>query len=230
MKALVILPTYNEKENIQSILSAILSIHDEIDILVVDDNSPDGTGDIVDSMISDFPRIRVIHRPEKLGLGTAYIEGFKHAIKKQYNYTFEMDADFSHDPKELPNFLKEIENADLVIGSRYIPKGKIVGWGPIRYVISMGGNLFARFVLKLPIKDCTSGFRCYKTSILKQLDLTQITSEGYGFQVEILYHCYKKGFKITEIPITFTDRVVGKSKMSKKIVFEAFKQVLKLRP
>ncbi|GMT50111.1 MAG: dolichyl-phosphate beta-D-mannosyltransferase [bacterium] len=228
MKALVILPTYNEKENIENIIQAI-SNHQSLDILVVDDHSPDGTGEIVDRLVQQHQRLQVIHRSGKLGLGTAYIEGFKYALQKDYDCVFEMDADFSHNPQDLHRLLEEINRYDLVIGSRYIPGGSIVGWGPIRYIISMGGNVLARWILKLPIQDCTAGFRCYKTQILKELPLDEISSEGYGFQVEILFHCHLKGFSIKEIPITFTDRQVGQSKMNKKIIVEAFKRLIQLR-
>lgn len=229
MKALVILPTYNEKENIEQIVLAILAAHNSVDILIMDDNSPDGTGEIADRLAEKESRLQVHHRPGKMGLGTAYITGFKMAIAEGYDYIFEMDADFSHDPLMIPGFLQMMSEFDLVIGSRYIPGGRIEGWGPIRYGISMGGNIFARCVLKLPIKDSTSGYRCYKASVLKGLNLDEISSEGYGFQVEILFRTLKAGFKVGELAITFADRELGKSKMSKSIAIEAFKRVLSLR-
>lgn len=229
MKSLIVMPTFNEKENIQKIIPTILSLYEDVHILIVDDNSPDGTGQIVESMAIDLPRIKIMHRAGKMGLGTAYIAGFKYAIEHGYDFVFEMDADFSHDPKDLKHFFDNMENYDLILGSRYIPDGKIVGWGPVRYFISVGGNIFTRVVLGVSIKDCTSGFRVYKTAKLKELDFDKITTEGYGFQVEILYYAYKKGFKIKEVPITFIDRQVGNSKMSKKIVFEALKRVIELR-
>ncbi len=229
MKILIIIPTYNEKDNIENILKEIIDAHPKPDILVIDDNSPDGTGQIADDMSNKYNRIKVVHRTGKMGLGTAYIEGFKKAMSENYDYVFEMDADFSHDPKDIPRFIKAIKNNDLVIGSRYVPKGRIVGWGLIRYAISMGGNILARLILKLPIKDCTTGFRCYRITALKQINLDNISSEGYGFQVELVFLFYINKLKIHEIPITFIDRQIGKSKMSKNIIIEAFIKLIQLR-
>jgi len=229
LKALVILPTYNEKENIEIVVNEILSAHKDLDILIIDDNSPDGTGEIADGIAQKESRVKVHHRPGKLGYGKAYLTGFKMTLSEGYDYYFQMDSDLSHDPKEIPAILEKMSRHDMVIGSRYVPGGKIVGWGPIRYIISMGGNLFARTMLRLPVKDCTSGYRCYKAKVLKELKLEEVKAEGYGFQVEILYRVLRGGFNVGEHPIIFADRELGKSKMSKSIAIEAFKRVLSLR-
>ena len=229
MKTLIILPTYNEAENLPLILKEILSYAPASDILIVDDNSPDGTGELADEMSKGDPRIHVLHRAGKLGLGTAYIIGFQYAIAHEYDAAFEMDADFSHDPRYLPDFLEKIEHADLVIGSRYIAGGGTPNWSLVRRLISGCGNIFARFVLNLPVHDCTAGFRCYRRIVLENIGLDHVQSQGYGFQVEMAYRAYKLGFKIVETPIIFMDRRIGKSKMSRTIVFEAFTYVLRAR-
>jgi dolichol-phosphate mannosyltransferase len=229
MKTLIIIPTYNEIENLGPLLKEIFSFAPETDILIVDDNSPDGTGQLADKMHEENPRIHVMHRSGKLGLGTAYIAGFKYAIEHEYDAAFEMDADFSHDPKYLPDFLKAIENADLVIGSRYISGGATPNWSPLRRFISGGGNIYARFMLGIPIQDCTAGYRCYRREVLENLGLDTVQTQGYGFQVEMTYRTMKQGFKIVETPIVFMDRRVGKSKMSRTIFFEAFLYVLRTR-
>ena len=229
MKAIAILPTYNEKENIETVVTEILSAHPQIDILIIDDNSPDGTGEIANRIAEKESRVRVHHRPGKLGYGKAYLTGFKMTLDEGYDFYFQMDSDLSHDPREIPAILEKMKDHDMVIGSRYVPGGRIEGWGPIRYIISMGGNLFARTMLKLPVKDCTSGYRCYKAKVLKELRLDEVKAEGYGFQVEILYRVLKGGFDVGEHPIVFADRELGKSKMSKSIAIEAFKRVLSLR-
>ncbi|QBD78631.1 polyprenol monophosphomannose synthase [Ktedonosporobacter rubrisoli] len=229
MKTLIIIPTYNEAENLSPLIEATFSYAPETDILVIDDNSPDGTGKLADQMHNENPQIHVLHRSGKLGLGTAYIAGFKYAIEHGYDAAFEMDADFSHDPRYLPDFLKAIQQADLVIGSRYIPGGATPNWSIARRFISGCGNIFARFTLNIPIKDCTSGFRCYRREVLESIDLDTIQSQGYAFQVELVYRVLKQGFKIVETPIIFMDRRVGKSKMSRKIFFEAFVYVLRTR-
>lgn len=229
MRTLIIIPTYNELENLPPLLKEIFSYAPETDILIVDDNSPDGTGALADTMSAENPHIHVLHRAGKLGLGTAYIAGFKYAIANGYEAAFEMDADFSHDPRYLPDFLAKIEQADLVIGSRYIPGGSTPNWSASRRMISGCGNIFARFVLGMPIHDCTAGFRCYRRTVLESLGLDTIESQGYGFQVEMAYRVQKYGFKIVETPIVFMDRRVGKSKMSRKIVLEAFTYVLRAR-
>jgi dolichol-phosphate mannosyltransferase len=229
MKTIIIIPTYNEIENLRPLLEATFSYVPEIDILIVDDNSPDGTGELADQIHEQDPRVHVLHRSGKLGLGTAYIAGFKYAIAHEYDAAFEMDADFSHDPRYLPDFLKAIENADLVIGSRYVPGGKTPNWTILRRIISGGGNIFARFMLGIPVHDCTAGFRCYRRNVLENIDLDSIHSQGYAFQVELAYRVMHKGFKIVETPIIFMDRRVGKSKMSSTIFVEGFTYVLKTR-
>lgn len=229
MKTLIIIPTYNEYENLQPLLRSIFSYAPNADILIVDDNSPDGTGELADQLHKDDSRIQVIHRTGKLGLGTAYVTGFKYAISHGYDAAFEMDADFSHDPQYLPNFLQAIENADLVIGSRYIPGGATPNWSLTRRLISGCGNIFARFMLGIPVHDCTAGYRCYRREVLESIDLDSIQSQGYAFQVELAYRVMKRGFVIVETPIVFLDRRVGKSKMSRQIVAEAFLYVLRTR-
>ncbi len=229
MKTLIIIPTYNEIDNLRPLVEEIFSYAPETDLLVVDDNSPDGTGELADKIHIENPRVNVLHRPGKQGLGTAYIAGFKYAIEHNYDAAFEMDADFSHDPRYLPDFLKAIENADLVIGSRYIPGGDTPNWSFLRRLISGGGNIFARFMLGIPVHDCTAGYRCYRRQVLESIDLDTIQSQGYAFQVELAYRVMKQGFKIVETPIVFMDRRVGKSKMSRKIVIEGFTYVLEAR-
>ncbi len=229
MKTLIIIPTYNEAGNLCPLLKEIFVRAPESDILIVDDNSTDGTGELANQIHTENPQVNVIHRPGKLGLGTAYLAGFKYAIAHNYDAAFEMDADFSHDPRYLPDFLKAIEHADLVIGSRYVPGGGTPDWSPVRRLISSGGYILARFLLGIPVHDCTAGFRCYRCEVLRSIDLDTIQSRGYGFQVELVYRVMKQGFKIVETPIIFVDRRVGKSKMSHKIVIEAFTYVLRTR-
>jgi dolichol-phosphate mannosyltransferase len=229
MKTLIIIPTYNERDNLSPLLKEIFSYAPETDILIVDDNSPDGTGELADEIHQQNAQVNVLHRPGKQGLGTAYIAGFKYAIDHGYDAAFEMDADFSHDPRYLPDFLKAIENADLVVGSRYIPGGDTPNWSLLRRFISGGGNIFARFMLGIPVHDCTAGYRCYRREVLEDIDLDAIQSQGYAFQIELAYRIMKHGFKIVETPIVFMDRRVGKSKMSRKIVIEGFTYVLKAR-
>lgn len=229
MKTLIIIPTYNELENLPPLLTEIFSYVPETDVLIVDDNSPDGTGKLADEIGKENLQVHVLHRPGKLGLGTAYIAGFKYAVEHDYDAAFEMDADFSHDPRYLPAFLTAIEHADLVIGSRYVPGGGTPNWSLVRRFISSGGNIFARFMLGIPVYDCTAGFRCYRTTVLRSIDLDSIQSQGYAFQVELAYQVMLQSFKMVETPIIFVDRRVGKSKMSRKIVIEAFIYVLRTR-
>jgi dolichol-phosphate mannosyltransferase len=229
MKTLLIIPTYNEVENLPPLLNEILKYAPETDILIVDDNSPDGTGELADKISEENASVHVLHRVGKLGLGTAYIAGFKYAIAHDYDAAFEMDADFSHDPRYLPDFLRAIEDADLVIGSRYIRGGGTPSWSLIRRFISGGGNIFARFMLGIPVHDCTAGYRCYRRQVLETIDLDTIQSQGYAFQIEMVYRTRKHGFKIVETPIIFKDRRVGKSKMSRKIVIEGFTYVIRTR-
>src|SRR5579885_622378 len=229
MKTLLIIPTYNEVENLPPLLKEIFEYAPETDILIVDDNSPDGTGELADKISAENARVHVMHRAGKLGLGTAYIAGFKYAVAHGYDAAFEMDADFSHDPCYLPDFLRAIKGADLVIGSRYVAGGGTPNWSPVRRFISGGGNIFARFMLGIPVHDCTAGYRCYRRQVLESIDLDTIQSQGYAFQIEMAYRTWKQDFKIAETPIIFKDRRVGKSKMSRKIVIEGFLYVLRTR-
>lgn len=228
-RALVIVPTYNERENIVRLISAILEQTPHLDVLVVDDNSPDGTGQLADAMAASSSRVTVLHRAGKLGLGTAYIAGFRHALAGSYDYAIEMDADFSHRPDDLPRLLSMAQEADLVIGSRNVPGGRAVDWSLLRTIISKGGSLYARLLLRLPIRDCTSGFKCFRSTVLAALDLTEVRSNGYAFQVELNHLVHRAGFRIAEIPIIFEDRRIGSSKMSGAIVLEAAAMVWRLR-
>lgn len=230
MRALVVVPTYNEKENIAGIISAVTGLADDIEILVVDDNSPDGTGGIAARIAASDPRVHVIHRQEKLGLGSAYIAGFKWALANtDARYVFEMDADFSHDPAAITEFLEAIRDNDLVIGSRYLHGITVVNWPLRRLILSYGANVYTRIVTGLPLKDSTGGFKCFRREVLQQLPLDSIRSDGYSFQIEMNFLCWKKKFRIREIPIIFTDRRVGISKMSRRIVREAAWMVWRLR-
>jgi len=229
-RALVIIPTYNERENITRIIGAILEQDDRLEILVVDDGSPDGTGEIVDNIMQHETRLHIIKRPRKMGLGTAYIAGFSYALQNCYDFVFEMDADFSHDPAHLPQFLSAIENADLVLGSRY-RNGKVtvVNWPINRLLLSYFANVYARVVTGLPLWDATGGFKCFRRKVLEAIDLTHVRSNGYAFQIEMSFRAWRKHFKIVEIPIVFVDRTEGQSKMSKSIVREAIWMVWRLR-
>ena len=229
MTTLIILPTYNERENLPLIVAAIFDAQPEVDILVVDDGSPDGTGELADGLAESDDRVHVMHREGKLGLGTAYIAGFKWALARDYEYIFEMDADFSHQPKYLGDFLKAAKSADLVLGARYIKGGGTEGWTKSREFISRGGNLYARLVLWLPFHDLTGGFKCFTRRVLEPIDLDAVKSAGYAFQIELTYRAVKAGFTIAEVPIIFPDRTRGESKMSGDIVREAMVNVLKLR-
>jgi dolichol-phosphate mannosyltransferase len=229
MKCLVILPTYNEQENLPNIVPAILSQGAHFDVLVVDDNSPDGTGRLADEMARSDRRVTVLHRDGKLGLGTAYVAGFKHSLARGYDFVFEMDADFSHDPADLSRLLEAAQQADVVIGSRWVPGGGAPNWSWPRVLISRGGSVYSRLILGLPIADLTSGFKCFRREVLASLNLDAIGSNGYAFQVEVNYLCSRRGYRIAEVPIVFVDRRVGKSKMSGAIVVEAMLMVLKYR-
>lgn len=230
MKSLIVIPTYNERENIAELIAHVLRIVPATDLLIVDDSSPDGTGDLVEEIAARDPRVHVKHRSGKLGLGTAYVLGFHHAIDHGYDLVFEMDADYSHDPEYLPDFFEKVSNqADLVIGSRYIQGGGTPDWSALRKFVSGGGNMFARLVLGIPTHDCTSGYRCYRTDKLRTLDLDQIRAQGYAFQVEMAYVFWKRKYQVREVPIIFMDRRVGKSKMSRKIFIEGFLWVLRTR-
>ncbi len=229
MNALVIIPTYNEIENLPRIVPAVLSQDDRLAVLIVDDNSPDGTGRLADEMAQENPRIFVLHRPGKAGLGKAYLAGFKWALERDYDRIFEMDADFSHDPKFLPEFLRVTDEADLVLGSRYISGVNVINWPMGRLLLSYFANVYARIVTGLPVRDSTGGFKCFRREVLEAIDLDSVGSNGYAFQIEMSFRVWKKGFSIREIPIIFTDREHGQSKMSKRIVREAVWMVPKLR-
>ena len=228
--ALVIVPTYNEKDNVGPITAAILAADARVDILVVDDNSPDGTGDLADALAKAEPRIQVLHRQKKEGLGRAYLHAFRWALEHGYQFIIEMDADFSHDPRYLGQILTLAEtDADLVLGSRYTPGGGTKNWGPGRRLISRGGSLYARTILGVSVQDLTGGFKCFRRAVLESIDLGAVQSTGYAFQIELTYRALKKGFRVREFPIVFEDRRVGQSKMSRRIFVEALTMVWKLR-
>lgn len=229
MKAIVIIPTYNEIHNIQKLLLDLLNMYPTLDILVVDDNSPDGTAQYVEEVGAKEPRVKIIKRERKMGLGTAYVAGFKYALSNGYEAAIEMDADYSHDPKELQRFLEKIKEYDLIIGSRYIHGVRVINWPIRRLLLSYFANLYTRIITGMPVKDGTGGFKCFRRIVLESIDLNAIHSNGYSFQIEMNYKAWKKGFRLLEVPITFTDRVQGTSKMSKKIVREAIVMVWKLR-
>jgi dolichol-phosphate mannosyltransferase len=228
-RALVVMPTYNERVNLPQIVPQILQQDPRLEVLVVDDNSPDGTGQFADAMAVADPRVHVLHRPEKAGLGKAYLAGFRWALDRGYDFIFEMDADFSHDPKFLPDFLRAVQDADLVIGSRYRHGVNVINWPISRLLLSVGANEYARRVTGLPLSDSTGGFKCFRRRVLEAIDLSQVRSNGYSFQIEMSYRAWKKGFRLVEIPIIFTDRVEGQSKMNKRIVREAIWMVWWLR-
>ena len=229
-RALVIVPTYNERENIARLIAAVLEKDSRLEMLIVDDGSPDGTGDIVESIGGQDPRVHLLRRPRKLGLGTAYIAGFKWSLEHEYDYTFEMDADFSHDPGHLPEFLRGIETADLVLGSRYRDgRISVVNWPINRLLLSYFANVYARIVTGLPLWDATGGYKVYRKAVLQSIDLDDVRSNGYAFQIEMSFRAWRKNFRIVEIPIVFVDRTEGTSKMSKAIVREAIWMVWRLR-
>ncbi len=221
MKALVIVPTFNEADNVGELIPRILEQDPGIETLVVDDNSGDGTGKIVDEMIKNEPRLHVLHRPRKMGLGSAYVAGFRFALERDYDFIFEMDADFSHDPDSIPAFLEAIQEADLVVGSRYLNGVTVVNWPLSRLILSYCANLYTRLITWMPLKDATGGFKCFRRTTLEQIDLAKVTSDGYGFQIEMNFKVWRKGLRVVEIPIIFEDRRVGISKMNNKIVWEA---------
>ena len=229
-RALVIVPTYNERENLPIIVPIVLEQDPRLEVLVIDDGSPDGTGELADALADADPRVHVIHRAGKQGLGTAYRMGFGWAIEKGFDYVFEMDADGSHDPKHLPIFLREIHNADLVIGCRYFDhRVTVVNWPMKRLLLSYFANIYARVITGLPLWDATGGFKCYRRAVLEAVPLGRIQSNGYSFQIEMSFHAWRQGFRLKEIPITFTDRDLGESKMSRAIVYEAIWVVWRLR-
>jgi dolichol-phosphate mannosyltransferase len=229
MKTLIITPTYNEAENLPRLLDEVFAIVPDVHILVVDDSSPDGTGDIARERASTDERVHVLSREGKLGLGTAYIAGFKWALERDYTHIFEMDADLSHQPKYLPDFLEKAKDHDLVLGSRALKGGGTEGWSAGRKFLSRGGTLYTKAILWLPYSDLTGGFKCFHRDVLAKLDLDTVRSEGYAFQIELTWRAHKCGFKIGEVPIIFPDRTAGESKMSKKIFREAVFMVWRLR-
>jgi dolichol-phosphate mannosyltransferase len=229
-RALVVIPTYNEAANLPNIVPQVLAQDPRLEVLVVDDNSPDGTGSLADGLAQADPRVHVLHREGKLGLGTAYLAGFRWAIEKRYDYAFEMDADFSHDPVHLKDFLKAIATADVVLGSRYLGgRVTVVNWPMGRLLLSYLANIYARWITGLRIWDLTGGFKCFRRHVLESLDLSQVRSNGYAFQVEMSVRAWRKGFNLVEIPIVFVDRMEGHSKMSNAIVREAVWMVPRLR-
>jgi len=228
-RILVVIPTYNESENIPRLIPQILDQHDGIEILVVDDSSPDGTGTLVRAMGEKDARIHLLVRSAKLGLGTAYVAGFRFALQGSYDFVFEMDADFSHSPREIPAFLRAAEEADLVVGSRYTNGVRVLNWPMQRLLLSWTANVWTRVWTGLPLNDATGGFKCYRIDVLRGINLDKIRSNGYAFQIEMSYMAWRKGFRLREIPIVFLDRNAGKSKMSKNIVYEAFFMLWKLR-
>ena len=229
-QALIVTPTYNELDNLEALVTGVFEVLPEVDILVVDDGSPDGTGELADEIAARDTRVEVMHRTGKLGLGTAYLAGFAWGLERGYEYIFEMDADLSHDPRCLPSFLEALGGgADLVIGSRNVPGGDVEGWGPFRNLLSKGGSLYSRTILGLDIRDLTSGYKAFRRTVLESINLDEVRSEGYSFQIELTYRTVLKGFRVAEVPIVFVDRRVGQSKMSGNIFLEAVLMVPRLR-
>lgn len=227
-RALIVIPTYNEAENLPPLVHEIMAVPAAFDVLIVDDNSPDGTGQIAEDLAQSCPAMHVLHRPGKQGLGTAYIAGFRWALQRDYQYILEMDCDFSHHPRYLPHFLEHMEHADLVIGSRYVSGGGTANWGLLRQLLSASGNFIARAVLGLGTHDCTGGFRCYRRDLIESIPWEEIQVHGYGFQIGAAYYAERRGGQIVEFPILFEDRQAGQSKMTTAIVFEALVFVLRL--
>ncbi len=228
-RGLVIMPTYNEAENIDRIIPVVLSQSAELEVLVIDDNSPDGTGDIVEQMTLTDQRVHLIRRPAKLGLGTAYVAGFRYALEHDYDYCFEMDSDFSHPPEKIPEMIGLLKDYDLVIGSRYAAGVSVVNWPMKRLLLSYFACTYARIVTGCPVRDLTAGFKAYRCDFLRRIDLNKLREDGYGFQIEVVFLIWRKGGRIREVPIVFTERRVGVSKMSKRIIRRAFFLVLRLR-
>ena len=230
MRTVICLPTYNERENLEPMVRALGGLGLEgLEVLVIDDASPDGTGEIADRLSAELPWVHVLHREQKEGLGPAYLAGFRRALELGADFVFELDCDFSHDPADVPRLAKAAESADLVLGSRYVPGGGTRNWGLLRRFISRGGSLYAQALLQLGIRDLTGGFKCYRRIVLETIDLDAISSLGYAFQIETTYRALRAGFRVVEVPITFADREVGGSKMSNAIVLEAVWKVPLLR-
>ena len=227
-KALVIVPTYNERDNLPPLIERLMKLPVPVEVLVVDDNSPDGTGKLADEIAAKNPQVKVLHRQEKNGLGRAYIAGFKWALERDYEFIFEMDGDFSHNPDDVPSFLKAAQDADLVIGSRYRDGIRVINWPLKRLMLSMGAGKYVRLITGMPISDPTGGYKCFRRKTLMALDLDAIRSNGYSFQIEMSHKIWRQGLRIAEVPIVFTDRFVGTSKMSRKIVYEALFMVWRL--
>ncbi len=228
-QSLIVIPTYNEADNLPKLVPKILKLGDNFSVLIVDDNSPDGTAEVVRKLQQDHERVHLIVREKKMGLGTAYVAGFKYALQHGYDFVFEMDADFSHDPDEIPNLLWKAQECDLVIGSRYATGVNVVNWPLRRLMLSLAANWYTRTITGLPVRDTTSGFKCYRRKVLESLNLDAIHSNGYAFQIETNFLAWKKGFRVCEVPIVFVDRRSGVSKMSKGIVYEAAFMVWKLK-
>ena len=230
MRTLIVIPTYNEITNIKTLVERLFGQGNEsIELLFVDDNSPDGTADLIKELMEKEKRIHLLERPGKLGLGTAYVQGFKYAIKEQYDYIFEMDADLSHNPDDVPRILNEMKYYDLVIGSRYVTGVNVINWPLSRLILSVGANWYTRIITGLPLHDCTAGFKCFRREVLEMIDLDKIRSDGYSFQIELHYKTWKQNFRIKELPIIFTDRLSGSSKMSRKVMVEAAGMVWRLK-
>lgn len=228
-RVLVVIPTYNESENIPRLLPAVLGQDPSVEVLVVDDNSPDGTARLVREMMKTEQRIHLLERPGKMGLGTAYVAGFRFAIERRYDCVMEMDADFSHDPRDIPRFLEKVKECDLVLGSRYTNGVRVLNWPMQRLLLSYSANVYTRIMTGLPLHDATGGFKCFRRPVLEAIDLDRIKSNGYAFQIEMSYKVWKKGFRLAEMPIVFHDRRSGVSKMSRRIVYEAVFMLLTLR-
>jgi dolichol-phosphate mannosyltransferase len=230
MRTLIVVPTFNEAETLVSFVEAVLGRLSDADLLVVDDASPDGTGELADELAMRLPRVFALHRPRKLGLGTAYVAGFRWGLERSYQRFIEMDADFSHDPSYLPSFVAELEaGADVVVGSRNVPGGAIRGWGPLRHLISKGGSLYSRLVLGVAIKDLTTGFKAYTRQALESIAIDEVASNGYAFQIETTFRALERGLRVVELPIVFVDRRAGKSKMSRHEIAEAILGVWAMR-
>ena len=229
MKTLIVTPTYNERKNIHELVSTLFELNPDFHILVVDDSSPDGTGEIVKELQADCANLHLLSRNEKTGLGSAYIAGFNYALERDYEAVVQMDADMSHDPKDVPLLIEAIENADLAIGSRYLSGINVVNWPLQRLIISYGANIYTRLVTRLPVRDATGGFKCWRREALEAINLNGVRSQGYSFQIEMTYRAWLKGFRITEIPIIFVDRTVGESKMTRSIMLEAAIMIPRLR-
>lgn len=226
---MIVVPTFNELENLPELVARLERLQIELDVLVVDDNSPDGTGELAERLGAERPWLNVLHRPRKAGLGTAYLAGFRHALAQGYDAVGEMDADLSHDPTYLPAMLRALDGADLVLGSRYVPGGGVRNWGLARQIISRGGSLYSRLVLGLPVHDPTGGFKLFRRQLLERMDLDRVRSNGYSFQIEMTYRAVRLGCRVAEVPIVFVDRRVGQSKLSRRVMLEAMLMVPRLR-